>query len=382
MCESPGRATIAADFHVKFPDFALNVQLDLPARGITAVFGHSGSGKTTVLRCIAGLQRTSGGRLVVGNDIWQDDAAGVFLPTHRRPLGMVFQEASLFPHLSVGGNLNYGMRRSGNDEASSSFHAILSLLGIDHLLDRSPGKLSGGERQRVAIARALLTRPRLLLMDEPLAALDVKRKLEVLPYLERLRDELDVPIVYVSHSVEEVSRLASWVVVLEAGRVVTSGPPDTTLEEVRGLLNDDRFDVVSALRCVARAYDEKYGLTNLHHPAGDILMMGRVEPQGRAVRVLVHATDVVLANAPPSGLSIRTTLHGIVERLEIGEEPLAVVTVALGHSDRIAVAGNAARRGGIGAQARRFRPSPRQNSCARRAVLAPSRQEPRHSFVI
>lgn len=177
-------------FHVDWPGFALDVNLSLPDKGVTALFGHSGSGKTTLLRCIAGLERTRQGYLSMKGQVWQDDS--IWVPTHKRPLGYVFQEASLFPHLTVLGNLRYGMKRA--TEQKVSLEQAVELLGIGHLLDRKPDQLSGGERQRVGIARALAVSPRLLLMDEPLAALDLKRKREILPYLERLHQELDIPV--------------------------------------------------------------------------------------------------------------------------------------------------------------------------------------------
>jgi molybdate transport system ATP-binding protein len=336
--EAAACGSIVGKFEVVFTEFRLSVDLRLPRRGLTALVGPSGCGKTTILRCFAGLIRARNARLAIGNDVWQDEASGIFVPTHRRPLGMVFQEASLFPHFSVLGNLRYGMKRSRNDETSSGFKAIIELLGIGHLLDRDPTKLSGGERQRVAIARALVTRPQLLLLDEPLAALDLKRKLEIIPYLERLRDELDIPILYVSHSVEEVTRLASWAVVLEAGRAVAAGPSEKVLRETREVFSEDRFSFVSVMHCVAGPYDETFGLTTLHHAAGDVQVMGRVEPRGRVVRVLVRATDVVLATSHPAGLSIRTALVGVVEQIELVEGPLAIVTVTLDDADNIAAA--------------------------------------------
>ena len=183
------------------------MDLSLPGQGVTALFGHSGSGKTTLLRAIAGLERAPGGYFALGDTVWQDERRGLFVPTHLRPLGYVFQEASLFEHLSVEGNLEFGRRRIPEAERRFRPAAVAELLGIGSLLERRPASLSGGERQRVAIARALLTAPRLLLMDEPLAALDLKRKLEILPYLERLHDELSVPIIYVSHAPDEVARL-------------------------------------------------------------------------------------------------------------------------------------------------------------------------------
>ena len=200
-------AGIDARFRLDWPGFSLDVDLALPGRGVTALFGHSGSGKTTLLRCIAGLERAAQGRLAVDGEVWQD--AGSWLPPHQRPIGYVFQEASLFAHLTVLGNLRYGMKRISGAQRVSLDHAI-ELLGIGHLLDRKPDRLSGGERQRVGIARALAVSPRLLLMDEPLAALDLKRKQEILPYLERLHDELSIPVLYVSHSPDEVARLADY----------------------------------------------------------------------------------------------------------------------------------------------------------------------------
>ena len=219
---------IQARFQVIWPGFTLNVDLDLPGRGVTALFGHSGSGKTTLLRCLAGLERHSTGSLHFKGEVWQDSTRSIFRPTHQRSLGYVFQEASLFPHLSVRKNLEYGRKRVNSGHKVSLDHAV-ELLGIGHLLDRMPDRLSGGERQRVAIARALATSPELLLMDEPLAALDLKRKSEILPYLERLHDELDIPMFYVSHSPDEVARLADHVVLLAEGRVVAAGGLRETL---------------------------------------------------------------------------------------------------------------------------------------------------------
>jgi len=214
--------TIRARFRTRFgAAFSLDIEMTVPARGVTALFGHSGSGKTTTLRCVAGLERADG-ELHVGNDTWQD--ARRFLPVHRRPLAYVFQEASLFGHLSVRGNLDYGLRRTQAAGRWIGFDQAVDWLGLSHLLDRRPDQLSGGERQRVAIAAALLTSPRLLLMDEPLSALDHRSRDEILTYLEHLRDTLSIPILYVTHSPDEVVRLADHLVVLDGGRVATAGP--------------------------------------------------------------------------------------------------------------------------------------------------------------
>lgn len=338
MSEASATAAIYAKFRLDYPRFALDVDLDLPGRGVTALFGPSGSGKTTALRCFAGLIRAPGGRLFIGDDVWQHEAAGVFLPTYRRPLGVVFQDARLFPHLTVQGNLDYGMKRAGVPPAWAEFDAILALLGIGQLLDRTPTNLSGGERQRVAIARALLTGPRLLLMDEPLAALDLKRKLEILPYLERLRDELDIPILYVSHSPDEVARLADEVVVLDKGRVVAQGAPPDALPGASRLIEGGRFALASVLTAPAAAYDGRYGLSRLAHPAGEIVIAARLA-EGRApVRVMVRATDVALARTRPVDASVRTILRGRIVKIDAAESPLAFVALELDGGERLTAA--------------------------------------------
>lgn len=313
---------IEAAFQLEYPGFSLDVNLRLPEKGVTALFGHSGSGKTTVLRCFAGLNRAPKGRLVVGGQVWQDEgsgaAKGVFLPTHRRPLGLVFQEASLFPHLSVRQNLEYGMKRSGN-KAGEGFTACVELLGIAPLLERAPAHLSGGERQRVAIARALLTRPRLLLMDEPLAALDLKRKLEILPYLERLHDELDIPVLYVSHAPDEVARLADHLVLMEAGRVVASGPLMETLAraDLPPAFADDAGVVLQAT-VVAHEAD---GLTRLAVPCGNLLVSRVDASPGKQLRCRIHARDVSLALSPREDCSILNTLPARVAAVVATETP-------------------------------------------------------------
>ena len=202
-------------------EFTLDVDLNLPAVGITVVFGESGSGKTTLLRCIAGLQRVAKGKLNIGDEVWQNEE--IFVPTNKRPVGYVFQESSLFPHLTAFANLNYAMKRSDTTVTVGEYKNIVSLMGIEKLIDRYPHQLSGGERQRVAIARALLIKPRLLLMDEPLASLDLARKLEILPYLEKLREDFELPILYITHSIDEVARLANYLVVMSQGRVMAQG---------------------------------------------------------------------------------------------------------------------------------------------------------------
>ena len=221
--------SIRARLQHAYPGFALDVDLELPGRGVTAIFGPSGCGKTTLLRCIAGLERRAQGYLCVDDQVWQDDTKRIFVPVHQRSLGYVFQDASLFAHLSVSQNLNYGMQRVPVALRRVSLEQSIALLGIAQLLQRRPDALSGGERQRVAIARALASSPRILLLDEPLAALDAPRKAEVLPYLEKLHSELDIPVLYVSHAIDEVSRLADHLVLMKAGTVVASGRAEDLL---------------------------------------------------------------------------------------------------------------------------------------------------------
>ncbi|MDR5740898.1 MULTISPECIES: molybdenum ABC transporter ATP-binding protein [unclassified Caballeronia] len=291
---TPGN-DIEARFVVEHGGFTLDLDLALPGRGVTAIFGHSGSGKTTLLRCLAGLARPTQGRLVVDGEVWLDTARRILVPTHRRPLGYVFQEASLFPHLSVLKNLRFGLDRVPAAMRRVDLAHAAELLGITHLLDRMPAGLSGGERQRVGIARALLTSPRLLLLDEPLASLDQKRKLEILPYLERLHDELDIPMLYVSHAPEEVARLADHLVLLDAGRALASGPITETLArlDLPMALADDASVVLEG---VVAGYDARYGLLTLALPGGQasLTVLHASAATGQTMRVAVKARDVSL----------------------------------------------------------------------------------------
>lgn len=323
---------IRATFHIDRGDFQLDVDLALPGNGVTALFGHSGSGKTTVLRAIAGLERAPGGYFALGDLVWQDDTQGIFVPTHQRTLGYVFQEASLFEHLTVEGNLVFGHKRIPESERRFKQSNVTELLGIGSLLNRKPSGLSGGERQRVAIARALLAGPRILLMDEPLAALDLKRKLEILPYLERLHRELAIPVIYVSHAPDEVARLADHLVLLEAGRVVASGP----LNEVLGRIDlpsafADDAGVVIAANVAAHEADE---LTRLEFTGGRIYVSRRPEPPGTLLRCRIHARDVSLALVPQVQSSILNSVTACVVDLAPADTPGHVVV-------RLDVAGEA-----------------------------------------
>lgn len=318
---------IQARFRLDWSEFKLDVDLDLPGRGVTALFGHSGSGKTTLLRCMAGLERAAAGRLVVNGEIWQDER--YWLPTHKRPLGYVFQEASLFAHLTVMGNLRYGRRRISNEQRVSLEQAI-ELLGIGHLLERKPDRLSGGERSRVAIARALAVSPRILLMDEPLAALDLKRKQEILPYLERLHDALDIPVLYVSHTPDEVARLADHLVVMENGRVLACGPLVDTLTrlDLPIRLGEDAGAILDA---TVAEIDNKWHLARIEFAGGSLWARDQGLSIGRRVRVRVLARDVSLASEPPGRSSIQNVLQGRVDAIADDDHPgLALVRVQVG----------------------------------------------------
>jgi molybdate transport system ATP-binding protein len=316
MSESDG---IRARIRIDRGDFLLDVDLHLPQRGISALFGHSGSGKTTILRAIAGLERAPGGHVALGGDVWQDDASGVFVPVHQRPLGYVFQEASLFAHLDVRANLEFGYRRVPRAERRFALAPVAELLGIGHLLERRPAGRSGGERQRVAIARALLASPRLLLMDEPLAALDLRRKLEILPYLERLHDELAIPILYVSHAPDEVARLADHLVLLDAGRVVASGPLGETLARVDlpPVFADDAGVVLDTVL----AGHEPDALSRLDFADGTLYVGQRGEAPGTRLRCRIHARDVSLALTRPQGTSIVNLLPATVTAVTATDKP-------------------------------------------------------------
>ncbi len=305
---------IHARFNLSYPGFALHADLQVLAHGVTALFGPSGSGKTTLLRCIAGLERTANGLLQVKGEVWQDGAN--FLPVHRRPLGYVFQEASLFPHLSVRRNLEYGLKRIPPDQRRVQLEQVVEWLGLNKLVGRdSPAGLSGGERQRVAIARALLTSPRLLLMDEPLSALDAASKHEIMPYLERLHGELDIPVIYVSHALDEVARLADQLVLMEEGRVIASG----ALNEILGRLDlptahlDDAGAVIEASMA---AHDEKYHLTRLDFSGGSLWVSKVERAIGSMVRARVLARDVSIATVAPQGSSISNILEARIAGIQ------------------------------------------------------------------
>lgn len=323
---------LQARFHLQRPGFCLDVALDLPARGVTALFGPSGSGKTTLLRCIAGLERARGSELVVAGEVWQD--ARHWLPPHQRPIGYVFQEASLFPHLNVLDNLRYGQRRQ-RDAQRISLQQAIDLLGIRHLLARRTQALSGGERQRVAIARALAVSPRLLLMDEPLAALDLQRKREILPYLERLHDELDMPVIYVSHAPDEVARLADHLVVLDEGRVTASGALGDELVrfDLPVRLGEDAGTVLDG---AVAEIDRDWHLARVDIDGGSLWARDSGLAVGQRVRLRVLARDVSLA-LEPGRSSIQNLLRGQVDAIADDDHPgQALVRVRVGDTRLLA----------------------------------------------
>ena len=295
--------------------FALDVDVQLPARGVSVVFGASGSGKTTCLRILAGLEPLAQGRVALADDVWQDSSRGIFVPTHQRAVGYVFQEASLFDHLSVEGNLKFGFKRTPADQRRLGWDESLELLGISHLLKRMPHALSGGERQRVAIARALAASPRVLLMDEPLASLDAPRKAEILPWLEGLHRGLQIPVVVVTHSPEELARLADHVLLLDAGRVLAQGPVMDMLTRLD--LPLAHGDAAAALVDARVAEDAPADfMCELHFEGGRLLLPQTHKPALPAhsrVRVRIQARDVSVSLQMPEQTSVLNILPARVE---------------------------------------------------------------------
>jgi molybdate transport system ATP-binding protein len=312
-----------------YPSFNLAVDLSLPMRGVSAIYGPSGSGKTTLLRLVAGLERAARGRVVLGDPVlgdtvWQDEAR--FVPTHQRALGYVFQDARLFPHLTVRANLAYGQRRA---RSSARLDDVVELLQIAPLLARSPDRLSGGEAQRVAIARALLTQPALLLMDEPLSALDAIHKAEILPYLERLHRSLDIPVLYVSHQMDEIARLADHLVMMQAGQVVAEGPLTTLLTRL-DLPIAHRLDAEAVIAATVVAHDTTYHLTTVAFAGGHLELPYHPVAAGQSVRIRVRARDVSLTLAAQTGTSILNILPATVRDMAFDGDAQVMVGLALG----------------------------------------------------
>jgi molybdate transport system ATP-binding protein len=315
---------IRARFDLQLGDFRLHAPLELPGSGVTAIFGRSGCGKTTLLRCIAGLEPAARGHLEVGGQVWQDDARALFRPAHERALGYVFQDARLFPHLDVRGNLAYGQSRTPAAERRASWDQAVHGLGLEALLARMPEHLSGGERRRVAIARALLAGPRLLLLDEPLAGLDQAAKRQILDGLERLARALDLPVLYVSHEVEEIARIADHLVLLAQGRVLGSGPLGQMLArlDLPTARDEDAGVIVDT---VAGAHDEAFGLTRLDFAGGQIQVPHAGIHPGQRVRLRIRARDVSLTLSAPADTSILNRVPATIEDFGAADHPANVI---------------------------------------------------------
>lgn len=325
--EPEGEASVSILFEARGRIGSLELNATFESEGrLTALFGHSGAGKTTIINIMAGLLRPPEARLVIDGMVLMDSRAGINLPVHKRRIGYVFQDARLFPHLSVTRNLLYGRFFSGRQSGQTSLEEVVTLLGLERLAQRGVARLSGGEKQRVAIGRALLSNPRLLLLDEPLSALDEDRKQEVMPYLERVRDDAKIPIVYVSHSVAEVARLASSVVLLEDGHVTASGPAGQLLSRI-DLAISSESEMGALIDAEVFRHDAESGLMELKARAGTLRVPAFNRPIGSTVRVRIRARDVIIATDPPTGLSALNILPGTVS--EIGPSHGAIVEIAL-----------------------------------------------------
>jgi molybdate transport system ATP-binding protein len=327
---------LEVDFEHRLGAFELDVHFRA-GRGLTALFGRSGAGKTSIVNAIAGLIRPEKGRIVVDESVLIDTESGIRAPVHKRRIGYVFQEGRLFPHLTVRQNLLFGRRWfAPRAETSVKFVDVVDLLGIGALLDRRPGRLSGGEKQRVAIGRALLANPRLLLMDEPLASLDARRKDEIFPYIERLRDHANVPIVYVSHTVSEVIRLASTIVLISEGRVRAVGPVQDIMGRAELYPMAGRFEAGAVLTARVAAHDERWQLTDLTGGFGRLTVRRLNAPVGAVLRVQIRSRDVILAAAPPEGISALNVLAGRIEALVPIEDAALEVQLRLGEERLLA----------------------------------------------
>jgi molybdate transport system ATP-binding protein len=325
--------TLAVDVRQRLGGFTLEAAFESAGR-LTALFGSSGAGKTSLVNLIAGLSRPDAGRIAVDGSVLVDTAARRFAPSHRRRIGYVFQDARLFPHMTVGQNLRYGRFFTPAAERYAQVDRVVDLLGIGPLLDRRPALLSGGEKQRVAIGRALIASPRLVLMDEPLASLDDARTAEILPYVERLRDEAGIPIVYVSHSVAEVARLATDIVALAGGRVVASGPAAEVLARLHLVSAESRGEAGTLIGLEIVAHDDATALTRLRSSGGEWRLPRLDAAPGTRLRARVRARDVMIATERPSGISALNILPGTVAEIAGDAGPEALVAIDCG-GDRL-----------------------------------------------
>jgi molybdate transport system ATP-binding protein len=308
-------AVVHISYALRRTQFNLDVSLDIPLSGITGLFGASGAGKTTLLRCIAGLERPVTGKLVVAGEVWHDERKGVMRPVHERQIGYVFQEPRLFQHLDVRRNLMYASQRARASDHDLSFERVVDILGLDTLLDQWPAELSGGEAQRVAIGRALLRAPRFVLMDEPLAALDAARKSEILPFLDRLHSELSMPILYVSHNIEEVCRLCDHLIVIDAGRVAADGDLQSVLVrmDVPQLAGEEAGAVIVG---EVSGYDADYELTRIRFRGGELRVPGHHGEAGSPLRLRIRANDISLCRKRPSQTTILNILSAKIAAIE------------------------------------------------------------------
>ena len=307
---------LEAKFKVDYPEFNLDVELNLPARGVTVVFGPSGSGKTTLLRCLSGLEKAPSGYMKIADQVWQDEET--FIPIQERKIGLVFQESRLFPHLSIQDNLLYGYQRTQPEERNLQLGEVAQVLNLEALLKRRPEKLSGGERQRVAIGRALLTSPKLLLMDEPLASLDMQIKAEIIPFIKRIESEFKTPIVYVTHSMNELLQLVDTMVILKSGKVENIGSVEEVFSDVQSREALDNEKLGAVLKTLVLEHDEKFGLTRLDF-MGQVLHVPRQNiPVGESLRVHIHSRDVSLSTASPAGAtSVLNILRAKVKKVGV-----------------------------------------------------------------
>ena len=324
--------SIQLKYHLRRAEFVLDVAMDIPLQGITGIFGASGAGKTTLLRCIAGLEDAQGGDLVVAGDCWQDE--NLSRAPYDRNIGYVFQEPRLFRHLNVAANIEYGMRRSASDDGPD-FTTVVELLGLEALLERQPDDLSGGEAQRVAIARALMRAPKFILMDEPLASLDAARKDEILPFLEKMHTQLSIPVIYVSHNLDEICRLCNFLLVLDEGKVVGSGELQSVLVnmDLPQLAGEEAGSVITGS---VLDYDAEYGLTLMSFSGGQLWLPGQLGDRSDKVRLRIRANDISLCRERPSQTTVLNLLDVFIEDVQDTRAPTTLVRIAAGEERLIA----------------------------------------------
>jgi molybdate transport system ATP-binding protein len=327
---------VSVSLRHRFGKFSLEAAFEIAAGGVTALFGPSGAGKSSIVGAIAGLLRPEHGSIAIDGRTLLDTQAGIFVPPHGRRIGVVFQDARLFPHMSVEDNLRFGWRRAEIRAGDQEVERVVALLGLETLRTRRPAKLSGGERGRVALARALLSSPQMLLLDEPLAALDAARKAEILPYIERLRDEARMPILYVSHSLDEVTRLADRVILLKDGHVAAQGSVFDLLGDLEfaGALGNDPYGAVFDARVCA--HGDADGLSELSFAGGRLIVARVDQPVGARLRVRVRAEDVMLARAEPHAISANNVLPATVSAIQRHADHHADVQLACGEAKLVA----------------------------------------------